>query len=270
MTDPRQPVPLTHDEVMELGAAFVLDVLDDETLAAVRAHLATCPLDHDELAELASAVPVFAADVPVVEPPAGLGARIRAAAEADLAGRGASGSEPIAFPTAEERTRRAERRGTSALTWGLRIAAVLAIVVLGAWNVLLQGQLSSEQAYQQQVATVLSAAAQPGALTAVLKAEGGGPTGLAAIGADGRLTMAMRDLDPTRGDEVYEAWVIAADGVPKPLGGFQVGTAGTGYLEGAGLPTEPGIVVALTHEAGPGATAPTLPIVSSGTATAAG
>jgi hypothetical protein len=156
------------------------------------------------------------------------------------------------------------------VTWGLRVAAILAILVLGTWNVLLQNQLDADRASQQQVAAVLAAAAQPGALTAVLKAEGGGPTGLAAIAPDGRLTMAMRDLDPTRGDEVYEAWVIAADGVPKPLGGFQVGGAGTGYLEGSGLPTDPGIVLALTHEPGPGATTPTLPIVSSGTATAAG
>ncbi len=82
--------------------------------------------------------------------------------------------------------------------------------------------------------------------------------------------MAMRDLAPTTGDQVYEAWVIVGDGVPVPLGGFTVGSAGTATFQASGLPTDAGIVLALTLEPGPGATTPTMPIVSAGTATAAG
>jgi anti-sigma-K factor RskA len=163
--------------------------------------------------------------------------------------------------------RPAERAGTAPTTWALRIAAVLAIALLGGWNLLLQGQLNQAQTYEQSVAAVLEAAAQPGALTAVLTPDGGsGPSGLAAVESDGSVTLAMQALGPTSGQEVYEAWVIASDGVPVPLGGFQVGDAGTAFFEATGVPAEAGVVLALTREPGPGATTPTLPIVSSGAA----
>ena len=273
---------MTCDDVRDLAAGFVLDALTPDEMAAVREHLATCPEAHEELAELAAALPVLAEAVPAVEPPAGLGARIRAAAEADLAARSAApeASAPVAtaaatvtaFPTpAERETRAADRRGTSAGSWLLRIAAVVAIVALGGWNLLLQNQLSSAQTYEQAVADVIDAAAQPGALTAVLTAEGGGgPSGLAAVSSSGEVTLAMQSLPATSGSQVYEAWVIAGDGVPVALGGFQVGSTGTASFQATGLPTDPGIVLALTLEPAPGATAPSSPAVSAGTATAAG
>ena len=80
----------------------------------------------------------------------------------------------------------------------------------------------------------------------------------------------MQDLAPTSGTQVYEAWVIGGDGVPVALGDFTVGSAGTATFEGTGLPTASGIVLALTLEPGPGATTPTMPIISKGVATAAG
>ncbi len=281
MTDPRRPQDLTHDEVLELGAAFVLDALDDDEAAAVRAHLASCDLSHDELTELASVLPALAASAPAIEPPAGLGARIHAAAAADLAPGAAptstaSGdatpppSEPIAFPTAAERTQRSERRRPLG-RWVVGIAAVLAIVFLGGWNVLLQGQLDGARAYQRSVDQVLAVASQPGSLVAVMRPDpagspAGGSTGVAAVDAAGNLTLAMQSLAPTSGSEVYEAWVIGSDGVPVPLGNFAVGQAGTASFQGSGLPPTAGIVLGLTREPGPGATTPTLPMVSSGIA----
>ena len=78
--------------------------------------------------------------------------------------------------------------------------------------------------------------------------------------------MAVQDLDPTTGNEVYEGWVIVGDAAPAPLGGFTVGDAGTGRLDSSGLPVEPGMTLALTREPGSGATTPTLPILAAGTA----
>jgi len=222
-----------------------------------------------------AALPVLAETVPVVEPPAGLGARVRAAAEADLAARAdtpataAATGTVTAFPTETEReARTAERRGRSPGTWILRVAAVLAIGLLGGWNLLLQDQLSTARSYEAAVGAVTAAASAPGALTAVLlpSSEGGGPSGLAAISSTGDVTLAMQSLPATAGAQVYEAWVIGGDGVPVPLGSFQVGNAGTASFESTGLPAEPGVVLALTLEPGPGATTPTLPIVSAGTA----
>ena len=275
---------LTCDEVSEMAGAYVLGALDAAEAGAVRAHLVGHQDAHPEIAELGSVIPALLEVVPIVEPPAGLKDRIMAAAAADLAARdGASAATPtaapaapvaptepvapVAFPSAEER---AERRAhTSTSGWLLRIAAVLVIAALGSWNLLLQNQLTAAKVYEQNVAAVLDAAAEPGSLTAVLASEGTG-SGLASLQEDGDLAIAMRDLAPTTGNSVYEAWVIGADGVPVPVGNFQVGDSGIGFLAVGGLPSAEGITLALTLEPGQGATTPTMPIISSGVAGAPG
>jgi anti-sigma-K factor RskA len=286
----RPPMPeLSCDEVRDLAASFVLDALEPDESDAVRAHLATCPEAHEEMTELASVLPVLAETAPVVEPPAGLGSRIRAAAEAELAaGRGpVSSAAPavaavvattapatpaaIPFPTGAEREAPTGRRRGSALAAVLGMAAVFAIVALGAWNIQLQGQLSQAEAYQQAVAEVMEVAGQPGALSAVLTTESGtGATGIAAISPDGTMTLAMQALQPTSGTQVYETWMISGDEAPVALGGFQVGSDGLGAFQGTGLPPQEGLVLALTLEPRAGLTAPTGPVVSSGAATSAG
>jgi Anti-sigma-K factor rskA/Putative zinc-finger len=306
----RDAVPeLTCDEVRELAGAFVLDALEPDEAAAVRAHLASCAEPHGEMAELGGVVPALAEMVPVVEPPAELKARIMAAAAAELAAREAPGpaedptaaalaamaatvdltpsavepvapvvappgppSAPVAFPSAAEReARRATRRGrTSTGGWILRIAAVLAIVALGAWNLLLQNQLNAAKSYEQSVAAVLDVAAQEGSLTAILTPGDGTGSGLAAVSASGEVTLAMQDLAPTTGTTVYETWVIGSDNVPVAIGSFKVDSSGIGTFEAVGPPVPPGTVLALTHEPAPGATVPTGPVVSKGVATAAG
>jgi hypothetical protein len=291
MTDPRRPdLPggISCDEVRDLAAGFVLDALEQVEMAAVREHLADCQEPHPEIAELGGVVPVLQAAVPVVEPPASLKARIMAAAAADLEARSGA-SAPVAARTqpAAERTQpvaertqpvgertqpageviRLDRRRPSMRAWALGIAAVLAIVALGGWNVRLQQQLNDAQAYQQQVASVIDAAQQPGALTAVLRATSpGDPGGFAAVTSDGSIRLAMRDLGPTNGTEVYEAWVIPADGVPKALGHLALRDGGVGYLEAGGLPTEAGMVLAVTREPRAGMTAPSSAPISAGKA----
>jgi anti-sigma-K factor RskA len=267
---------LTCDEVREMAGAFVLGALDPADEAAVRAHLDTCEDAHAEVVELGGVLPALAESVPVVEPPAGLKARIMDAAAADLAERTARPAgvettvapatpEPTAFPTAEERDVRRARTSTG--TWILRAAAVIAIVALGGWNLLLQNQLNASQAYQQSVAAVLDVAAQPGSLTAVLTPADGTGSGLAAVSADGTVTLAMQDLAPTTGSTVYTAWAIGGDGVPVALGDFTVGSDGTASFAAPTSPLASGTVLALTREPNRGATAPTLPIISKGVAT---
>jgi anti-sigma-K factor RskA len=275
MTNPGVLRELTCDEVREMAGAFVLGASGVDEEAAIRAHLATCPDQHAEIAELGGVLPAFAEVVPMVEPPAGLKARIMAAA-ADAGARRSAGPAsdpeparpPLAFPAPQER---AERR--SPVPWGralLGLAAVLAIALLGGWNLLLQNDLSAARSYEQAVAAVLDTAGQPGSLNAILRPDGGTGSGLAAVDTDGNMALAMRDLAPTAGAAVYEAWVIGGDGVPVPLGSFQVREAGTASFRVSGLPTSSGIVLALTLEPGPGATTPTLPIISKGVASAGG
>ncbi len=298
MSDPRRPSDLTCDEVRELAASFVLGALDADEAQVFRDHLASCDDAHAELSELAEVLPVLAASAPVLEPSVALKSRIMTAAAADLASRSTSaatsaataaraastagapaptaaapiapGPVPTPFPTAAERGTRSARTRASGGTWILRIAAVLAIAVLGGRNLLLQAQLQDEHAYDQQVAAVLAVAAQPGSLTVVMAPGAGLARGLAAIDAQGRMTLAMRDLAPPTGSSVYEAWAVAPRAAPVPVGELAVAGNGTAYLQGSGIPSSAGLVIALTHEPGPGAKAPTLPIISSGTASASG
>jgi hypothetical protein len=287
---------LTCDEVRELAGGFVLDVLDVDEADAVRAHLAGCGDPHPEMADLASGLPALWEAMPIVEPPAALKARLLAAAAADRLGmattdaRGvaagdgqavaelglqpaAAAGRPVAVGLAaippaatSRRDRLASRR---VLGWAAAMAAILVIGVLGAWNVVLQGQVGTLRTEQDSVAAVIHAGAIAGSVTAMLTAPEAsgpyGPTGLAAVTRTGSLVLAMRDLRPTTGLQVYQAWVIVPGSAPVPTGSFRVGDAGVGSIAAASAPVGPGAVVAVTLESGPGATTPTLPILAAGT-----
>lgn len=312
--------PMTCEQARDLAAGYVLGALDRGQEAAVRAHLATCGQPHPEFAALGGTVPSLLehtlANLVLVEPPASLRDRIMAAAAADLAAdsRGAAAgtpsavaaspsapagpigpalppvaertaTEPIAFPSAAERTVRAERTRAGRLDWALRIAAVLAIVAAGGWtlsvqrqltdtansNALLQLELTQARAFNDAVAAVVRAAQQPGAAAVALaqqKDQHG--SGIAAVLADGTVVLALRDLAPTSGTQTYTAWVIVGDQAPINVGDFAAGTAGTGAFTTRAVPTPPGAIVAVTLEAAPGHTAPQGPIVSAGQVPAPG
>ena len=87
MTDSRRPAELSHDEIVDLAASFVLGALDEDEMAAVSAHLASCAQSHAEFDELGGMVPVLQASLLPVEPPPALKDRIMAAAAADLEAR---------------------------------------------------------------------------------------------------------------------------------------------------------------------------------------
>jgi hypothetical protein len=282
---------MSHDQARDLAAGYVLDALDPVEEAAVRDHLATCPEAHHEFEVLGSVVPALIVDdaLEVVEPPASLGERIMAAAAADLAANprgasavpvGAAGTvaaapspSAIAFPTAEERARRADRTSlagpsrTSRFDWALRIAAVIAIVAVGAWTLNLQGQLDRARAFDQAVAAVVQAAGEPGARTVVLApAEGHAASGIAAVKADGSLVAAMRDLPATSGTQVYTTWVIVPGSDPLSVGDFSADAGGTRSFATKPATTPQGATIAVTLEPNPGNQAPKGPIVSVGVA----
>jgi len=289
---------MTHDQAIELAGGYVLGALERSEEAAVRAHLATCALPHPEFEALGGVVPALLDldDLVLVEPPAALGSRILAAAAADLAANprssavapaaggaavpatpaapatpapSAAPAAPTAFPSAAERAARSERTRTSRFDWALRIAAVIAIVAVGAWGLNLQGQLDAARRYDTAIATVVQAAAQPNAKTVILKAtEGATASGIAAVAADGSVVLAMRDLAPTTGSQVYEAWVIVGDAAPVPVGGFAVGSDRTAGFTTKPSTTPPGAIIALSLEPAEGSTAPLGPIVSTGIAVA--
>ena len=278
--------PMTHELARDFAAAYVLGALEPAEEAAVREHFLSCPEPHDEFAELGGVVHYLAETpgVELVEPPAGLRDRIMAAAAADLASRGGAArpsESPVAAPNAipfpstterRERVDHTEQRawpGTSRISWAAQIAAVVAIVVLGGWNVFLQGELSNARVYDRAIAAVIDAAAKPGSQTVVLTAaEASRGGGIAAVTPDGSMLMAMRDLPPTLGTQVYEAWVIVGEAPPVPVGNFTVGPNGTATVTTQAVATPPGSTIALTLEPAPGSKVPLGPIVATGVSTA--
>lgn len=273
---------MTCDQARDLAAGYVLGALERTEEAAVHDHLASCDQPHPEFETLGSVVPALLEldETELVEPPAALRDRIMAAASADLAGRGASAAArpapsapvepPIAFPAAAERdARQAARARTSRLDWALRIAAVIAIVAVGAWGLGLQRQLDASRSFDTAIAAVVKAAGEPGAKTVVLSAaDGKQGAGIAAVAPDGSVILAMRDLSATTGSQVYTAWVIVGQNAPVSVGDFTVDSAGTVGFASRQASTPSGALIAVTLEPNAGNTAPKGPIVSKGIAIA--
>ena len=268
--------PLNHEQAIDLAPAYVLGALEAADMTAIREHLATCSESHEEFETLGGVVPYLAEspDIELVEPPAALRDRIMAAAAADLAARTESQpapparepatAPPIAFPSATEREARARSR-TRRIGWAMRIAAVVAIVALGGWNLLLQSDLSAARRFDQAVNSVISAAAEPGSQTVVLTpTENNDASGIAAIRPDGSVVLAMRNLPATQGTEVYEAWVIVGSAAPVPVGDFKVDANGIATATTRPTQAPLGAVIAVSREPKPGSTAPVGPIVSTG------
>ena len=103
---------LTHEEAVELAAPFVLNALEPDEEEAVREHLRTCSLPHEEFAELGSVVPALAETLEPVEPPAALKGRILAAAADDLVARTAVPATAAALPSRARRRRPNPSRST--------------------------------------------------------------------------------------------------------------------------------------------------------------
>jgi len=271
--------PMSHDDVIDQASGYVLGALEPAEEAAVRDHLVTCPLPHPDFEELGGVVAAMLEDVELVEPPAGLRDRIMDAARADLATRASRGPAaaaapvaeptlvaPTAFPSAAEREVRRTAR-TSRLDWALRIAAVIAVVAVGAWGLGLQRQLDAANRFNQSVASVLDAAARPGAQAVILTpAEGKQGRGIAAVGPDGTVTMALRDLPAPTGTQVYTAWVIVGKNAPVSVGDFTVDANGIASVTTRPEPTPPGAIIALTLEPNAGNTAPKGEIYATGVA----
>ena len=99
-------------------------------------------------------------------------------------------------------------------------------VALGGWNLALQRQLTTAEAYRTGVDQALDLAAQPGSVTALLAAEDGSVSGFGVVGADGTVKLAVRGLPATSGSQVYTAWSIEGDTAPVSMGDFTVGSDG--------------------------------------------
>jgi hypothetical protein len=289
---------MTCDAVRDLAPVFVVGALDATEEKAVREHLATCDRPHPEFEAFGGVVQYFDETVELIEPPASLKGRVMAAVATEpqprrgagsLAGNGAKAEaatpvartmvarqperrradpaapRPVPLPGARDIEDRIERRAGRSRWFPL--AAGVAIAALAGWTFALQTQPAANP-YARAVADVVDLAARQGSETAILSGDaGGGPRGIAAIGADGSVALAIRELDPTVGSQVYEAWLTPPGGTSAPIGSFQVASNGTGSLSARATAVS-GATITVTREPGRGATTPTLPVLAKGVATA--
>ncbi len=210
-----------HAATRDLLGAFALGAVDAEEAATVREHLATCAECQAEIAGLWAAVDSLPDMVEPMDPPPALRDRIAAAIMAEPASapptpatapapaapmptRAITPVEPISEPV-----RRPASFWSRATPWAAA-AAILLVLSAGllVWNLRLQEQVRQ--------------AAAPVAETIALAPTDVAPeaSGEVTYHADEDLFIVdVRDLPPLEADQVYEVWLIGANGA-EPAGVF--------------------------------------------------
>ena len=281
---------MTCDRVRDLASGFVLGALDAREMIAVSDHLDGCRKPHPEVGDLGGVLPYLAESLEPVEPPAWLRESVMAAAKADLAVRRRAGMQserrvaaplaepavaPVALvaqghgsaPLAEVISLAAVRasRGRRVMTWGTRVAAVVAIVALASYSLLLQGQLADARKAQDRETAILYALTQQDTRTAQLTAtDGSRASGIAALRPTGHIIVNLDNLTPTKGDQVYVVWLSRDGGVATKMGYFTVDDSGKGYLEVDNVPTSARLWLFVCREPNRNVTTPSPDMVVSG------
>lgn len=249
---------LSHAEVNELAGLYVLSALAPAELEAVREHLASCPQEHPDFAELGGVVPALAATIEPIEAPAALRGRVLAAIATEAAADGRD-SKPERAPETERPASAAPRRFgmTSWLGWAAAAASVLLVAVVGAWALAVQARNVDLERRQALIAEAFEARAADNAQVATLSGTGpaSGATGFAAFTPEGEGYILLGGLPPAPPGQTYQAWYIV-DGNPVSAGVLNVGDDGLALLSGVSPPTGTQLI-ALTIERAGGAEQPT-------------
>lgn len=276
---------MTCDRVRELASGFVLGALDTNDMIAVADHLDGCAHDHPEIDEFGGVLPYLAQSVEPVEPPAWLRESVIAAAKADLAATRRIGlpserrvyepvavvvpmtaAEEAAAPTAIASIAKARvSRRRRALTWSMRVAAAVAIVVLTGTGVIVQGNLDKAAKSQNEDSKIVNALIDNATRSATMSAPGTSKlAGIALLMPTGHIILKMYALAPTSNDEVYAVWLTTDRGGPTKVGSFTPEDTGVGFLEVYDVPTSANVWVVVSKEPNDKGTVRTGPIIASG------
>lgn len=186
-------------------AAFVLDALEPQEEAAVRAHLASCPSCRElerRLRRAVASVPLAAEDA---TPPARLRERVLRAAGAE---QQAPASRPRAVGLRPWLRPRARRPWLEA---GLA-AALAAVVALAGWNVYLTRQLTASPRPGPSTSTALS----PTSAGTIQGARGE----LVRLPSNGVAIVEFSHLPPAPAGHVYQLWVGPTTSQVQSVGVF--------------------------------------------------
>lgn len=204
--------PMDHAAVDELGAAYALGALEPDEARAVRDHLATCTQAHAELRSLLGADAVLAMSLEPVEPSPALRERVMASIERTVQERA-----PVVRPTAGAEP---PRRGW--LDWlsprvarPLAVAAVVALLAVGAWGVTLQSQLAERDRALRAVADAIADG------ETAFRVEGSAGRGYVVDTPGSGAALVVAELAALPADRIYELWLLDAAGTPVAVGTFR-------------------------------------------------
>ena len=203
---------LRCDEADELGAAFVLGALGADEALALQDHLASCDQPHAELRAMLGADQVLAMSLEPVAPSAALRDRLMATVAR-------TPQERIIKIQAAPAVDLPPRRGW--LDWlsprvarPLAVAAVIAALAFGAWNVSLQSQLGQRDRALRSVADAIAGGG------VAFRVDGSVGRGY-VVDTPGRgAALVVAGLASLPANRIYELWLIDASGQPVGVGTF--------------------------------------------------
>ena len=243
---------MTHDDVRDLSAEYVLGALDAESRAAVDAHLEQCAACRAMLAEDARALDAIGRGVDLTPAPASLRDRVlRAAIDA--------GRDDAYAPA------RAETVAPSRLPWFLAAAAAL-VALLAGWQLLeIRGEretLNAVAAEQQRSLAVLAAA---DLVRFDLRGDAAPARARAFWSHRHGMVFTAEGLAPVPAGRTYQLWVISG-GKPISAGVFEATATGEARIV---MPTPVTLTqvdaVAVTVEPAGGLAAPSTAPILAGT-----
>ena len=278
MTDPRH---ISQEEL----ALLAMQALSLEESAAVRLHLSECADCRDQLAEISGDLALVAMSVEQHAVPEGARQRFVDRIATDAARSQRTARAPVIPILPGKRA----SRPASWIAWGAVAAMVIISVALGVKIYFLNQQLQSEDALLRRAERLIQAhnadnlraralldvLTAPAAQRVLLTTTGKQPPAPSAravyLASRGALILQASNMQPLPANKTYELWVIPATGAPIPAGLFRPDASGSGSVV---MPSIPQGVQAkafgITIENAGGAATPTLPIILSGAAPAAG
>ena len=280
MTDSRH---ISSDDL----ALHAMNALSPEEAAAARLHLAECAECRDQLAEISGDLALVAMSIEQQEVPSG--ARQRFIDRITAAPR--TGDAPTPLHPSPVISISREKKAPRALGWIPWVAAAAQLILCANLYVrvrilhdqveMAEAQLATnERSMKARIAqntrawTLLDALTAPAAQRINLTAGKTPPAPSARavyLPARGALVLQASNMQPLPANKTYELWIIPMKGAPMPAGMFRPDAAGSGSVVLPAIPT--GVqakAFGITIENEGGADTPTMPIVWSGAAPAAG
>jgi anti-sigma-K factor RskA len=198
----------------ELDAALVLGAVTLEEARAALDHLATCDQPHERLRELLGASEALAMSLDPVVPDPRLRDRVMASIERmPQEHRAAPG---VVTPPPGE-------RGAGLLAWlsprrPLAVAALVALLAVGGWNLSLQTQIAQRDRALLAVAEAISGG------EVAFRVDGSGGRGYVVETPGTGAALVIADLASLPSDKLYELWLLDAAGTPVAVGTFTPGS----------------------------------------------